>query len=77
MVFVKVSLVSGTGYRRWRAKELAQSGQQIRRGRRRGINVCSKHKLPLSGIVGSFMYVRSIPSAVLGTGRGAMLFVSP
>jgi len=60
MMFVKVSLVSDTGYRRWRAKELAQSGEQIRRGGRRGINVCSKQKLPLPGILGSF--IRAIRS---------------
>jgi hypothetical protein len=74
MVFVKVSLVSDTSYRRRRAKELAQSGEKIGRGGWRGINVCSKQKLPLPGILGSFIRaIRSLSGVRESTGSDALL----
>jgi hypothetical protein len=75
MVFVKVSLVWDTGYRRWRAKELAQSSEQIRRGGRRGVDVCSKHKLPLPDILGPFICaIRSLSGVRERTRRDAFLW---
>ena len=70
MVFVKISLVSHARYRRLRAKELAQSGEQIRcRGRRR-INVDSEPEpVPLSLKIA----IRSFIGVGKRTGRHALL----
>src|ERR1700676_5423369 len=38
MLRVKISFVSEPGYRRWRAIKHLQSGEEIRRGGRRGID---------------------------------------
>ena len=47
--------------------------EMVLRGGRRGINVCSKQKLPLPASL-DLLYVQSVLSAVLGKGRGAMVF---
>ena len=44
-LFVKISLVSEAGDRCLPSIEFAQFGEQIRRGRRRRINVCSEPEL--------------------------------
>ena len=52
MLFVKISLVSQACDRRLLAIKFAQFGEQIRRGRRRRINVCSEPELaPISKII--------------------------
>ncbi len=69
MLWVKISFVAKTGHRRLRTIKLAQFGEQLRRSRWRGINVCSEPELaPLSRIVA----IRSLSGVRVRTGSDAL-----
>src|ERR1700675_1379622 len=74
MLRVKISFIADAGYRGWRAIKHLQSGEEIRRGARRGIDVCSEPERAGLIFLGSIMAIGSFGGVCVRAGSDAFLW---